>query len=631
MEDGVLIGPAPYSAPAAYYFPMLSRMTAVEVTKGPGAIKYGPNTVAGTLNMVTRPVPYGMEAGADIAVGTDGYGKLHGYYGNSVDQLGYLFEALHIKTDGFKELDGGGDTGFNKSDVMAKFGLDLDTGNTEQRLELKLAYAEEESDETYLGLTDSDFAQKPERRYAASQLDRMDWEHSQIQLTYDMQSQWLDLTARLYRHDFERSWFKVNRFVSSQGGSVPALQEILRTPDDEQYQIYYQVLSGQQDASIREILELGDNAREYYSQGAQVDLARSLELAGITHRLEAGVRFHQDEIQRNHTVDNFLMRSGILESTGEATRATTTNLEQTDAWSVYVQDNISLGDWQLAVGTRGEFIDGYYQNRAEGAGQDWQRKSHRIWLPSISAFYALSPDAGVFGGVHKGYVPVSPLQDVRIRPEESVNYELGWRYANGAQRAELVGFYNRFSNLSESCSFSTAASCATEGELDQNVNGGKVVVYGVEAIVAGNHKFNSWLSLPWSLTYTFTESEFKQQLDSDFTLWGQVEPGDEVPYLPDHVLTLTLGLQGNDWQMMLLGNYRGEMLEAAGEGVALSGLSVPANTVWDINASYDLDNNSSLYVKVDNLFDSVKIASRRPFGARPGKPRQAFIGYKYRF
>ena len=67
---------------------------------------------------------------------------------------------------------------------MAKFNYDLSGGGYIQIVELKLAYADEESDETYLGLTDADFAQNPNRRYAADQLALMDWEHKQFMFTH---------------------------------------------------------------------------------------------------------------------------------------------------------------------------------------------------------------------------------------------------------------------------------------------------------------------------------------------------------------------------------------------------------------------------------------------------------------
>ena len=56
LEDGLLIGPAPYSAPAAYFFPNMLRMEAVEVYKGPAAVRYGPNSLGGAINMRTHSI-----------------------------------------------------------------------------------------------------------------------------------------------------------------------------------------------------------------------------------------------------------------------------------------------------------------------------------------------------------------------------------------------------------------------------------------------------------------------------------------------------------------------------------------------------------------------------------------------
>ena len=69
MEDGVLFGPAPYSAPAAYYFPMMARITGVEVFKGPASLHYGPQTVAGAINYVSRPVPEAPRGQIELSYG----------------------------------------------------------------------------------------------------------------------------------------------------------------------------------------------------------------------------------------------------------------------------------------------------------------------------------------------------------------------------------------------------------------------------------------------------------------------------------------------------------------------------------------------------------------------------------
>jgi len=74
LEDGVLIAPAPYSAPSAYYFPTQRRMNALEVLKGPAAIVVGPRTTGGAINLISTPIPDSFATNIDIRGGA--YGTL---------------------------------------------------------------------------------------------------------------------------------------------------------------------------------------------------------------------------------------------------------------------------------------------------------------------------------------------------------------------------------------------------------------------------------------------------------------------------------------------------------------------------------------------------------------------------
>ena len=129
MEDGVPIAPAPYSAPSAYYFPRMPRMHAVEVSKGPAAIKYGPQTVAGAISMISTPIPgtpgSGPSGKADLFGGEFGTLRGHGLVGGIMDtgrafDVGMSLETLQERSGGFKQLDSGGDTGFEIQDYVAK-------------------------------------------------------------------------------------------------------------------------------------------------------------------------------------------------------------------------------------------------------------------------------------------------------------------------------------------------------------------------------------------------------------------------------------------------------------------------------------------------------------------------------
>ncbi|MGB5227772.1 MAG: TonB-dependent receptor plug domain-containing protein, partial [Eudoraea sp.] len=236
MEDGVLIAPAPYSAPAAYYFPSVARMQAVEILKGSSQVQYGPFTTGGAINMISSEIPETFSASLLASYGSYNSGEIHAKLGGSKERFGYHIEYLNFNSDGFKELDNGGNTGFDKNDLVAKFRINTASkAKVRQVLDLKFQYSDEDSNETYVGLTDQDFEITPFRRYAGSQIDEMVNDHIQAAATYILDfSDYFHITTTAYYNGFSRNWYKLDAVTLN--GDRRSIANILEDPiNNEEY------------------------------------------------------------------------------------------------------------------------------------------------------------------------------------------------------------------------------------------------------------------------------------------------------------------------------------------------------------------------------------------------------------
>ena len=234
MEDGILAAPAPYAAPAAYYFPNAARMHAIEVLKGSSQVQYGPFTTGGAVNLVSTPIPTRFKAGLRASYGSYGTFNSYAHIGSDSRHFGYLVEYLRYQSKGFRRDIPDERTGFYRNDIVGKLRLHTAPETSiQQALELKLGFANERSDESYVGLSATDFARQPYLRYRGAQMDEMRTRHWQSALTYLLDfSHGLRLTTSAYYNYFWRNWYKLNDVrIGYRTGEKRTIEQILADPE----------------------------------------------------------------------------------------------------------------------------------------------------------------------------------------------------------------------------------------------------------------------------------------------------------------------------------------------------------------------------------------------------------------
>ena len=649
MEDGILSAPAPYSAPSAYYSPTLGRMHSIEVLKGSSQIRFGPHITGGVINYVSTPIPDELSGFVKAVYGSDNEIRIHAWVGDTFDtsigRFGFLLEGFLRTSDGFKEIDetpdfqGGDETGFTKTEPLLKLSFEPKS-SIYQRFEVKVGYTDLDSDETYLGLTDSDFADDPFRRYAGSRFDEFKSHHLRTSFDWHIEvNENVQNTVTVYYNKFRRNWYKLHDVadVATTDFSTYSANDISLSRAIAEGGSDLAVLRGEAEGTLR----VRNNNRSYYLWGVQNQTTFKFDTGSLKHTFTLGLRYHQDRVRRFQTDELFAQAAnGTIFDTNPGTPGNAGNRrQQTTSLAVFLQDSIEIGDVTVTPGIRFEQLwqdHDDFDNPARTGENDLS-----LLAGGIGATWKVNDELTVFGGVHRGFSPPSPRAAVvnDLEEETSISAELGARFQDSKGRfaAEATAFYSRFDDL---IVIDNVGGTGT-GESE---NVGEAQSFGIElsAEVDPGTIFDWGVRAPVWLTFTYTDATLESNSDSEDeeSIFSGARRGNRIPYIPEFGLTFGAGLETEEGginvtftyidEVFTSGNNTSRAFNAAGDPDARFGKTDDVLLV-DINGRWNLNENLALFGGVHNLLDEEYVVSRHPHGPRPGRGTFGFVGVELSF
>ena len=369
MEDGILMAPAPYSAPSAYYMPNTGRMSGIEVMKGSSQVKYGPHTTGGAINFLSTPIPTTQQVYSKSTFGMYNELRNHSYFGNTEQlagggRVGYVIEYYTRNTTGFKDLDtnapdlrGEPNTGFSRQEPMLKLFWEPKTAMY-QRIEAKFGFSNLDANETYTGLNTADFDRNPLRRYSASRFDEIESTQFRTYIRHFAEiNNTTSLVTTIYGNTFNRNWQKANTFNGTNQSIAMA-----QGPGGASYDCM--VGNSACDFTVK------NNNRTYYMYGVQADLKHKLTTGEVKHELNLNVRHHYDQIRRKQWQETYTQNAaGAITAVAQDARGSQGNrLQGTHATAINLSDKMQVGKFTFTPGVRTEIIKvGYCDDNANCA------------------------------------------------------------------------------------------------------------------------------------------------------------------------------------------------------------------------------------------------------------------------
>jgi Fe(3+) dicitrate transport protein len=601
MEDGVPIALAPYGEPEMYYTPAIDRMKSIEILKGSGSIAYGPQTIGGVINYITNDPPLQPKLILDLKAGEGGYFNGQASYGSTIDNIGFQFNYLYKRADKL------GITKFDINDITAK--MKFQTGKN-SRIGIKLAFYDEISNSTYVGLTQSMYDDGEYFTIIAPN-DELSVRRYSASLTHDIfLSNQSFLQTTIYGYTTKRNWLR---------------QDFSRKPTTNGTGAVFGDTSSTGGAIYMKN-STGSRNRQFEVVGVEPRIHFDFNLWGIKNEMESGIRFHFERAFEQRVNGNKAeAQSGELKND---------EIRTGYAYSLFVQDRIFLDE--TLIFTPGLRIENFnYERdifRLNYVDTSITNKGNVFAVvPGVGINYNISNSFSFFAGVHKGFAPprikdaiTSEGEALELDAESSWNYEIGFR-ANYASliHFELTGFRLDFSNQIIPVSESSG------GTGTGLVNGGQTLHTGIEAGIRFDlHRFfNSNYIISLSMNATFVNSKYNADRYIEANGESINIKENKLPYSPELMLTGLLNIEtpiglGLHFATTFVSDQFTDELNTVNPSSSGEIGKMQAYLVLDFTGTYNIPNiNSTLYVSIKNLLDERYIASRRPQGIKVGLPR----------
>lgn len=638
LEDGIPAAMSPYANTSAYYFPNIGRISRIEILKGPEVLLHGPQTTSGVVNLISTPIPADRSGAADIEIGAFQTRKLHAHYGATIGQWGFLLETYQGQSDGFHDIERSKHTaGYDINEYVGKLRWSsAPEARFAQQVDVKLHYDVETADVSYLGQTDADFRDDPNRRYGLSALERMDRGRRAANIRHHFSfndDNWLETTAywtRTYRY--------YNRLNQINGVNLGGVTEIVNTGGDDA-DLLYGILRGHADTTHANGVRYGHNHQRFTAQGVQVESHNRFTTGQVEHELIGGLRY-SDETPENTVKgrSNSIYRQINGSLVYQSAEAAAPSKGEAKALALWLGDRMSFGDLTLLPVVRHERIKTKANLAVDATPEDVAaRASNRLNHTSagLGATYALSEQWTLLGGFHQGFAPPGNRSGRGTKGEESKNYEAGVRFRDGQIGIDAVGFYSDYQNTIRQCLFANPCPNPIPGEAPivdgSTQQTGAKKVYGLELSAFGDLYRGPAISVPLRFAYTYTNGEY----DGGSDLPTGVQKGDVIEYTPKHIASLQLGLAGDSgWNAYAAFNYTDSAYTsntARRHDADRRFLTTDSLFTVDLVTSYRLTESVDAYLRVDNVFDRQRITHRGADGARGNAPRWTSIGLKLRF